>query len=122
MNDVIKQINDKLANGWVVDNYTIKYAREETHLLTIKNGVLPVTFQAETQEKVLKLASNYAVATKGKPSPFPNPDWSSVIDAANDFLVAFEKDEAYDKHWIFQAAMEAIYGPEIWEWMIKVAK
>ena len=57
------------------------------------------------------------------PKPVKNPDWSNVIMLCTSYVstIAEAKWEQSDsKRYIFEAAMEAIYGgSEVWHWINK---
>lgn len=58
---------------------------------------------------------------KTPPSIIENPDLSRVVSAAKD-IVQNVVDGRYhedndDDHYIFEAVMEALYGPDFWDWL-----
>lgn len=54
-----------------------------------------------------------------RPEENTNPDWTTVkkyIKAGMDHL---EREGGEDKdfeHYVFEAVMEAMYGPDVWDW------
>lgn len=53
------------------------------------------------------------------PPPIPAPDWDPLTKYVRESVerVADGKGEPKDfEHWIFEHAMEAVYGKEIWKW------
>ena len=55
-----------------------------------------------------------------KPQKLENMDFSSLIKTVEGYIDRvdankFEDDD--DSHYIFEAAVEAIYGHDIWEWI-----
>lgn len=57
------------------------------------------------------------------PAPLENPDFSSVIELCkNQILEMTKADYCEDNdsdHYIYEAAMQAIYGKDVWEWINK---
>jgi hypothetical protein len=56
------------------------------------------------------------------PKPLSNPDYKILKQTA---ITIIEKmaDEDYcddnsNKQWIYEAAMEAVFGPSVWQWII----
>ena len=57
------------------------------------------------------------------PKPVPNPDWSQVILLCTSYIATLAEakwEQKDSKIYIFEAAMEAVYGSkEIWKWINK---
>jgi hypothetical protein len=51
--------------------------------------------------------------------PLQNPDFSNLIETVK-ASIAIIQEEKYEpknfRHYVFEAAMEAIYGSKIWDW------
>ena len=57
------------------------------------------------------------------PKPVPDPDWSEVIFLCTSYISTLAEagwEQKDSKMYIFEAAMEAVYGgSEIWHWINK---
>lgn len=56
------------------------------------------------------------------PPVIENPDFSRVSKSVIDYITALANDEYDDedfKQWIYEAALEAMYGGQIWSWKNK---
>ncbi len=58
------------------------------------------------------------------PTPLPTPEWESLRNLCIGHVEEVAEDPyAYDDddidHYIYEAAMEAVYGSDIWKWMNK---
>lgn len=74
-----------------------------------------------------QLAEELASRAKaGKiPEPIANPDFSALTTMVVDGVLAVvtNRPEAEDmEHWVWEAAMEAVYGKDVWTWYNKLAK
>lgn len=58
-------------------------------------------------------------AEKGKPIPLPSPDFSPLIDQAKEAIQEIvdcgHTSDDLD-HYMFEIAMECIFGQNIWDW------
>ncbi len=59
------------------------------------------------------------VRDTGRPTVRINPDWNPLIkmitDGTGDSIAqGYERDDF--KHYVYEAAMEAVYGKEYWAW------
>jgi hypothetical protein len=56
-----------------------------------------------------------------RPEPNPNPDFSELKDICLAYLDKVEKGDGNftedEKHYIFEAAINAIYGEHVWEFI-----
>ena len=55
-----------------------------------------------------------------KPKPVENPDFSTLIETCQkniDFLVTEGGDDSDWEYWIYEAAMEAVFGKVVWDWI-----
>lgn len=57
---------------------------------------------------------------KAQPKPLENPDWSTVLT----YCIGYTTDlatrgfaDSDDKQYIFEAAMEAVFGENVWAWV-----
>jgi hypothetical protein len=55
------------------------------------------------------------------PTPLEIIDFSAVIEMCKDHIANIENDEHDDDtdHYIYETAMEAVFGPKVWEWINK---
>lgn len=57
-----------------------------------------------------------------RPKPVVNPDWSKLIRTCDDVIKECERGEHEDSdlpHYVYEEAMRAIYGPDVFKWMNK---
>ena len=57
---------------------------------------------------------------QNKPHPVTDPDWSAVQQCCEDYIAGlFAKGYVYGdaKQYIFEAAMEAVFGKNVWYWV-----
>lgn len=58
------------------------------------------------------------------PEPLPNPDFTRLVATIKQCISEIEKEVAADRYYddrddrqyIYESAMEAVYGAKIWEW------
>jgi len=53
------------------------------------------------------------------PLPFAKPDFTKLINAIVTGVLVMDKEQFEDedfKHFVFEAAMEAVYGKDYWIW------
>jgi hypothetical protein len=55
------------------------------------------------------------------PVPLANPDWSKLINTAVSHLATYDEDND-DKHYIYEEAMQAIFGPDIFSRLREIHK
>jgi hypothetical protein len=51
------------------------------------------------------------------PKPLAEPDWTDLKKVCEEYIAALAKDYYPDEdfgHYIYEAALEAIYGPDVW--------
>lgn len=57
-----------------------------------------------------------------KPEPKEEIDWSKLIECVKEGVTILDE-EGYEQndfeHYVFEAAMTAVYGDEIWDWWNK---
>ena len=56
------------------------------------------------------------------PTPIINPDWSHVIMLCAGYIAELAKanhEPKDSREYIFEAAIEAIYGEKVWQWINK---
>lgn len=56
------------------------------------------------------------------PKPVENPDWTEVKKMCQEVISQLAKDGWYDedlKHYIYESAMEAVFGKDVFTWMNK---
>lgn len=55
------------------------------------------------------------------PAPLVSPNFSPIINMVKEYISDLEKgrEPADSKQWIFEAAVEAVYGRKIWDWVNK---
>jgi transcription initiation factor IIE alpha subunit len=54
------------------------------------------------------------------PKPLPNPDFSKVISQCQEYIKDLEEDGTEDDdscHYIFESAMTAVFGSDVWKWV-----
>ncbi len=57
------------------------------------------------------------------PKPLENPDWSGVIRSCQDRLKEYVEGTNEDSdlpHYVYEAAMAAVFGPDVWKWVCKI--
>lgn len=55
-----------------------------------------------------------------RPKPIENPDFSILLDNCAEYIKQLSANGYYDddlKDYVFEAAVEAIYGRDIWDWV-----
>lgn len=72
----------------------------------------------------MKLVNENEVNTPSVPQPLANPDFSKVQKMVIEHVAGYAdsdncRDDEDDTHYLFEAAVEAIYGPNIWKWINK---
>jgi len=53
------------------------------------------------------------------PKPISAPDWSPVIETCVSHITEIANGD-YDtdgKHWVYESAMEAVFGESVWTWI-----
>ena len=56
------------------------------------------------------------------PKPVENPDWTEVKKMCQEVIDGLAKEGWYDedlKHYIYESAMEAVFGKDVFTWMNK---
>jgi hypothetical protein len=87
------------------DNSKVAKRRVDVSLLT------DAELEAEAQRRK-ELAQQ-------SPKSLDNPDFSKLIETVTSIVEAAVKQQYFDsdvKHYIYEAAIEAVYGKEFWEW------
>jgi len=57
------------------------------------------------------------------PIPINNPDFTDLIDSALEYIEFIDSENYHEdslddyKQEIFEIAMEAVFGPKIWDWI-----
>lgn len=55
-----------------------------------------------------------------RPQPKAQPDWSELLTVLNEAIASAGSDDKHVdpdvEHWVFEAALEAVYGKDVWEW------
>lgn len=55
------------------------------------------------------------------PQPLPNPDFAELIKACKEYIEVLDDEEIHedsdDNHYIFEAALEAVFGADVWKWI-----
>lgn len=56
-----------------------------------------------------------------KPQPLQNPDFSELITLCQYHLNSIEKngpnDDSDKEHYIYETALEAVFGQDVWQWI-----
>ena len=78
---------------------------------------------ATDKELEAELAARKKAREAGdRPVALAQPDWKPVLKMAADHMKAIEsngrEDEDFD-HYLYEAAMTAIYGPNVFKWINK---
>lgn len=84
-------------------------------------------FETLKEAGVLKLVYPDAPETWDKvenkrPTPLENPDFRLLVETLEGYIHSLERDELVDindEHYIFEAAMEAVYGKGVWKYINK---
>ena len=76
--------------------------------------------QIRTLEKELKILKKKKIE-EDFPVPLKNPDFNNLIELLATIIKEIdEDDEDYDNsHWVYESALEAVYGKTIWDWINK---
>ncbi len=80
-----------------------------------------MTLKAATVEELEAELAKRKAPKAEKPTPFVYPDWSVVTKLCRDHIDQIERGEAEDSdipHYIYEAAMCAVYGPGIFNDLI----
>lgn len=54
---------------------------------------------------------------QARPKPISDPDFTKLINACVEFIDDLAAKRSDTEHWIFEAAMVAVFGEEVWEWI-----
>lgn len=60
-----------------------------------------------------------------RPQPLENPDFRLLVETAEGYIHTLERGgyvDSDDEHYIFEAAMEAVYGKDVWKYINKKLK
>jgi hypothetical protein len=75
----------------------------------------------DTKQLEDELARRKREAEEGaKPKPIESPDWTGVQATCESYVEALFRRgyvDSDDKQWIFEAAMEAVFGKDVWPWV-----
>lgn len=56
-----------------------------------------------------------------KPTALPNPDFAELLEQCQKYIDFMASDEYYSDndyaHYIYEATIEAVYGPDVWKWI-----
>jgi len=58
-----------------------------------------------------------------KPIQVDNPDFTDLIEAAQEYVEYIDSEDYHEdglsdyENQIFETAMEAVFGPKIWDWL-----
>ena len=54
-----------------------------------------------------------------KPRPLISPNFSELVRACSDYIDILEKqgETSDSQHFIFEEAMNAVYGEDVWDWI-----
>lgn len=61
-----------------------------------------------------------------KPTALPNPDFTKLIEALQEYIDFVGSDDFHEdvdddyENEIFETALEAVYGPNVWNWINEV--
>jgi hypothetical protein len=87
----------------------------------------PLIEQLTDEELEAEVERRKLLARKA-PIRIVTPDFSTLITTVDEFITGLEEDvENYredddTEHYIYEAAVEALYGKEIWGWLNKIAE
>ena len=76
----------------------------------------------ELKEEIEKREKEEEEREKPLPLPMIDQDFTQVIKLCESYINDLDKDGWVDEdmdHYIFEAAMEAVYGKSVWEWINK---
>jgi hypothetical protein len=80
-------------------------------------------FDVDTCERVVE-ACEKRVALQ-MPQPLASPDWTEVVKVCQERLQEYLDGNETDSdipHYIYEAAIKAVFGPGVWEWIRAVVK
>jgi hypothetical protein len=81
----------------------------------------PLLKQFSTDELKNELRRRDIYIETQPPISCENPDFSEVLDLCKVHILDISRNETDEDtiHYIYEAAMEAIYGQDIWQWINK---
>jgi len=53
---------------------------------------------------------------KTLPQPLADPNFSALVTLVTDYVEDIQNDDDME-HWVFEAAIEAVYGHDIWNYL-----
>jgi hypothetical protein len=76
---------------------------------------MPDLTKISTEDLVAELERRHAETTEAEvPRPLPTMDWNPVIKLCGYHLKTLQHQT---KQYIYEAAMEAVYGDGVWDWI-----
>lgn len=71
----------------------------------------------ENKKRIKELEAELArLKQTDKPVPLPAPDWAALISVVQGYVEDTEPDDD-TQHFIYEAAVEAVYGPKVWDYL-----
>lgn len=85
--------------------------------MRMSNNLKTLTDEQLEQELAARKA---AKAEQEKPRPLPNPNFQRLQESCVACIEKIEKEgdpEGDCKHWIYESALEAVFGKDVWKWI-----
>lgn len=88
-----------------------------------EDGYFTHTFEFPVPPSVTVTIQNNTIV---KPEPVVNPDFAELYKLCKDHIDFLDSDEYHedndDKTFIYEAALEAVFGKDVWKWVNQVMK
>lgn len=82
-------------------------------------------FDVDICDRVVAACKERVITTLSLPKPLANPNWSALIETCQESLKEYQEGVETDSdcpHYIYEAAMSAVFGPDVWKWTRAVVK
>ena len=90
--------------------------------MSLINDPEAIRLQSEIDRLQAELEQKRREQELATPKPVENPDWSGVQEMCQEVIDSLAKDGWYDDdmdHYIFEGAMQAVFGEDVFTWMNK---
>lgn len=88
-----------------------------------EDGYFTHTFEFPVPPSVTVMLQSNTIAT---PEALPNPDFTELIKVCKEYIEDMDNEDFHedddDQHYIFEAALEAVFGKDVWKWVNQVMK
>lgn len=70
-----------------------------------------------SEDRIKELEAELArLKRANKPAPLEAPDWVALVQVVQGYVDDDDPDDD-TQHFIFESAVEAVYGPQIWDYL-----